>query len=176
MKGRSIVDFEGFFANSPVFRESLLPDNNPDDDDESSDDGYKSYMRRKRRLRRTMTDGSLTGLGSPITATSLSEDELLTCPPLVPIFSLAVRQWCLAFIDDLGEIRWNPDTFDQLQVDIEIKEAIQGLVRGYSTHATVFDDFIAGKGRGLVFLLHGPPGCGKTMTAGESVPIPGYQC
>lgn len=31
-----------------------------------------------------------------------------------------------------------------------------------------FDDFIAGKGQGLVACLHGPPGSGKTMTA-ESV-------
>ncbi|KAL9625862.1 MAG: hypothetical protein Q9160_000182 [Pyrenula sp. 1 TL-2023] len=31
-----------------------------------------------------------------------------------------------------------------------------------------FDDIIKGKGKGLVFLLHGPPGLGKTLTA-ESV-------
>ena len=166
MKGRSIVDFEGFFAHSPVFRESLAPESNQDDDDDS-DDGFTSFMRRRRRLQRTFTDSSLSRLVLPVTTTSLSEAELLTCPPLVPIFSFAVRHWCFAFIDDLGEIEWNPDTFEQLQVDAEVKEAIQGLVRGYSTHATFFDDFIAGKGRGLVFLLHGPPGCGKTMTAGK---------
>ncbi len=28
-------------------------------------------------------------------------------------------------------------------------------------------DFIKGKGEGLIFLLHGPPGVGKTCTAGE---------
>ena len=29
-------------------------------------------------------------------------------------------------------------------------------------------DFIKGKGSGLIFLLHGRPGVGKTCTAGES--------
>lgn len=28
-------------------------------------------------------------------------------------------------------------------------------------------DFIQGKGSGLIFLLHGKPGVGKTVTAGE---------
>jgi DNA polymerase III delta prime subunit len=30
-----------------------------------------------------------------------------------------------------------------------------------------FDDMIKGKGKGMVFLLHGEPGVGKTLTAGE---------
>lgn len=30
------------------------------------------------------------------------------------------------------------------------------------------DDFIAGKGNGLIMLLHGGPGTGKTLTAGMS--------
>ena len=33
-----------------------------------------------------------------------------------------------------------------------------------SIEAKAFD-FIAGKGQGLVILLHGPPGVGKTLTA-----------
>ncbi|KAK4201840.1 hypothetical protein QBC40DRAFT_323006 [Triangularia verruculosa] len=41
-----------------------------------------------------------------------------------------------------------------------------------------FDDFIAGKGKGLIFLLHGKPGLGKTLTAesvAESTRRPLYQ-
>jgi hypothetical protein len=30
-----------------------------------------------------------------------------------------------------------------------------------------FDDWIRGKGKGIIFLLHGEPGVGKTYTAGE---------
>ena len=34
-----------------------------------------------------------------------------------------------------------------------------------------FDDLIQGKGKGLVLLLHGPPGVGKTYTAGPFDPF-----
>ncbi|KAM0418890.1 hypothetical protein ACHAPT_012155 [Fusarium lateritium] len=166
VRGRAIVDFEGFFEHSPTFRESLDFGNHNDDDDSSDDDSF--YGLRRRMLRRTYTATSITQLGESLTVTSLSEDELLTCPPLVPLYSFVSRQWCFVFIDDLSEIEWKPQIFEQLQIDEEMKDAIQGLVRGYSTHASLFDDFIEGKGRGLVFLLHGPPGCGKTMTA-ESI-------
>jgi DNA polymerase III delta prime subunit len=30
-------------------------------------------------------------------------------------------------------------------------------------------DFVKGKGQGLIFLLHGSPGVGKTCTAGEDL-------
>ena len=32
-----------------------------------------------------------------------------------------------------------------------------------------FDDLIPGKGGGVVILLHGPPGVGKTLTAGNNI-------
>jgi SpoVK/Ycf46/Vps4 family AAA+-type ATPase len=31
------------------------------------------------------------------------------------------------------------------------------------------EDLIAGKGNGLIMLLHGGPGTGKTLTAGKSI-------
>ncbi|RSL44966.1 hypothetical protein CEP54_014468 [Fusarium duplospermum] len=166
VRGRVIVDFEGFFEHSPTFRESLDFGTNQDDDDDNDDDSYRDY--RRRMLMRSYTATSITQLGASLTMSSLSEDELLTCPPLVPAYSFTSRQWCFVFIDELSPIEWKPQIFEQLQIDEDMKDALQGLVRGYSTHAVLFDDFIEGKGRGLVFLLHGPPGCGKTMTA-ESI-------
>ncbi|RSL74178.1 hypothetical protein CEP53_000481 [Fusarium sp. AF-6] len=165
VRGRVIVDFEGFFEHSPTFRESLDFGTNQDDDD-SDDDSYRDL--RRRMLMRSYTATSITQLGASLTMSSLSEDELLTCPPLVPAYSFTSRRWCFVFIDELSPIEWKPQIFEQLQIDEDMKDALQGLVRGYSTHAVLFDDFIEGKGRGLVFLLHGPPGCGKTMTA-ESI-------
>ncbi|KAK7418255.1 hypothetical protein QQX98_004039 [Neonectria punicea] len=169
VRGRAIVDFEGFFGQSPTFRERLDSGNRQVDDDSSDDSEFRmSYRRERLAFRRTYTDASISQLGTPLDADSLLEDDILTCPPLVPIYTFASRQWCLAFIDDLSEIEWNQHIFEQLQIDEKMKEAIQGLVLGYSTHATFFDDFVEGKGQGLVFLLHGPPGCGKTMSA-ESI-------
>ncbi|GKT47250.1 ATPase family AAA domain-containing protein 3 [Colletotrichum spaethianum] len=39
------------------------------------------------------------------------------------------------------------------------------MVKSYLNHSTGFQDLVAGKGDGLVVLLHGPPGVGKTLTA-----------
>lgn len=49
---------------------------------------------------------------------------------------------------------------------------IHALVQSHAKHDkenSDFDDIIAGKGLGLVFLLQGPPGLGKTLTAGRSL-------
>ena len=53
-----------------------------------------------------------------------------------------------------------------LQMDSEQKDVVRGVIESHHASSSTFDDFIPGKGRGLVFLLYGPPGCGKTMTAG----------
>ncbi|KAL6699996.1 P-loop containing nucleoside triphosphate hydrolase protein [Trichoderma pleuroticola] len=164
VKGRVMVDFEGFFSDSPVFRESISPYDSPVDF--NSDDDSISHP--GRMLRRMDTNMSIQRLDSFFDITSLSDEQLLTCPPLVPLYSFSVRQWCLAFIDDLYSIDWRSGILEELQIDEKIKAAIQGLVLGFSAHTSNFDDLVDGKGQGLVFLLHGPPGCGKTMTA-ESI-------
>ena len=45
------------------------------------------------------------------------------------------------------------------------KLLISSLVKQHTSQSTGFDDLVAGKGRGLVGLLCGNPGCGKTLTA-----------
>ena len=50
------------------------------------------------------------------------------------------------------------------------KELIQSLVESHSSgiqdeDAADFDDFVHGKGKGLVINLYGNPGVGKSMTA-----------
>jgi hypothetical protein len=43
------------------------------------------------------------------------------------------------------------------------------LVNGFNNrNEDVYDDIINGKGKGLIFLLHGTPGLGKTLTTGMS--------
>lgn len=71
-------------------------------------------------------------------------------------------------IDDLIPIQWNDKAFSQLVLPADQKELITALVESHTSGADSFDDFIKGKGRGLIGVLHGPPGVGKTLTA-ESV-------
>ena len=56
--------------------------------------------------------------------------------------------------------------FKRLVLEKAYKDIIQALVKSYIDKTSDFRDLIAGKGRGLVALLHGAPGTGKTLTAG----------
>lgn len=52
------------------------------------------------------------------------------------------------------------------------RDHLQSLCRKYTSKSTWSADFIEGKGEGSIVLLHGPPGVGKTYTAGLSPPSP----
>jgi SpoVK/Ycf46/Vps4 family AAA+-type ATPase len=70
-------------------------------------------------------------------------------------------------IEDIEEVDWNVGAFQRLVLDGTKKELIEALI---SEHLSTSDstDIIEGKGNGLVMLLHGGPGTGKTLTA-ESI-------
>ena len=46
------------------------------------------------------------------------------------------------------------------------KETLLALAKFHVDDKSTYDDFIIGKGRGMIGLLHGEPGLGKTLTAG----------
>jgi ATP-dependent Lon protease len=71
-------------------------------------------------------------------------------------------------VDRLSEIQWQADAFDNLVLPKEQKDLIKALVEtneGSNRTQNSFDDFIRGKGRGLIINLFGPPGVGKTLSA-----------
>ena len=49
----------------------------------------------------------------------------------------------------------------------ESKDLVRALVASHTARKERddFDDIVKGKGKGLIFVLHGPPGVGKTLTA-----------
>lgn len=85
----------------------------------------------------------------------------------MPGLALSNKRWCYFEIDNIKEIQYNSDAFDTLVLPHEQKETILSLVRVHSDKRLVFDDIIKGKGKGMIFLLHGAPGVGKTLTAGR---------
>lgn len=103
------------------------------------------------------------------TGRTLSEEDLLTLPATIPAYSLTIKAWGLVDVDNVRSIEWKDDIYDMLQMEAEQKEMVRGIIESHHASSSSFDDFIPGKGRGLVFLLHGPPGCGKTLTAGMSI-------
>lgn len=83
----------------------------------------------------------------------------------------------LFFIEQLGEIVWNSNAFDTLVLPMDTKDMLRGFVESQVQSQSTFDDVIEGKGKGIVMLLSGPPGVGKTLTAesvAESMRIPLY--
>lgn len=63
------------------------------------------------------------------------------------------------------QIEWNVEVFANLVLPPEKKNLLQSLVESHHAELNAFDDFIKGKGRGLVVNLFGPPGVGKTLSA-----------
>jgi SpoVK/Ycf46/Vps4 family AAA+-type ATPase len=96
----------------------------------------------------------------------MSDDDLITLPATIPAYSLSYKRWGLVDVDTIDKIQWKDGIYDMLQMESEQKEMVRGIIESHHASSSSFDDFIPGKGRGLVFLLHGPPGCGKTLTAG----------
>lgn len=62
-------------------------------------------------------------------------------------------------------MEWSNEPFERLVLGKQKKDLIRSLVTQHTSQPTNFDDIVAGKGRGLIGLLCGPPGCGKTLTA-----------
>lgn len=95
----------------------------------------------------------------------LTEEQCLIATSTVRGFSFEQKLWLDFFIDQLSPVDWDPTCFDQLVLPDIQKNLIRALVTEHTQHKDTFDDIVKGKGRGLIFLLHGPPGSGKTLTA-----------
>lgn len=70
-------------------------------------------------------------------------------------------------VDQIKDVTWNKKSFEHLVVDNVTKELVQALVVNHIADEQG-TDIIERKGKGLIILLHGGPGTGKTFTA-ESV-------
>jgi len=98
---------------------------------------------------------------------ALSGDELLICDNVIPGFSLSAKRWCFFELDYIQEFEYNTRAFESLVLAEEQKSMTHSLVKIHADERPQFDDHIQGKGKGMIFLLHGEPGVGKTLTAGK---------
>ncbi|EOO02738.1 putative aaa family protein [Phaeoacremonium minimum UCRPA7] len=107
----------------------------------------------------------------------LSDEDLALLPSRLFVYALRERKFVNADIKCLKPIKPLERPFDNLKIEEKHKEMIQSIVfehfekkklqkKAADTNRELSDqDFIRGKGKGLVILLHGAPGVGKTATA-----------
>ncbi len=58
-------------------------------------------------------------------------------------------------VDNVQDIRWNLEAFERLDIPENKKVIVQNLIESHTQKAATFDDFVPGKGLGLIFALHG---------------------
>ena len=105
------------------------------------------------------------------------DGAFLLMPPDIHGFYLNEKKWIKLFVDCIQPVSWNTKAFERLVLPPRTKDLVRALVTVRTSHRGVKQglgiagkrtDITSGKGNGLIMLLHGGPGTGKTLTA-ESV-------
>ncbi|GJE84502.1 ATPase family AAA domain-containing protein [Phanerochaete sordida] len=94
----------------------------------------------------------------------LTDEELMLTTPVLYGFSLIDKLWLRFNVAKVSEIAWNDEAFENLVLPGGRKMLLRALVEAHRSDMG-FDDFVKGKGHGLVVNLFGPPGVGKTLSA-----------
>lgn len=95
------------------------------------------------------------------TKDQLSYENLWMLSPVIYGFSFGNKDWCRMLVEDIEEIEFSESAFN----DLIIPQGNKDLFVACMTHDMPSLDDIEDKGAGKIFLLYGPPGVGKTMTA-----------
>ncbi|RGP78043.1 hypothetical protein FLONG3_3878 [Fusarium longipes] len=113
----------------------------------------------------------------PNSRMALTEEQLMMTSPIVRGYALKNKRWMEFFIDDVTDVKFNDKAFDSLVLPQDQKELILAFAQSQVKFKDVFDDIISGKGKGIIMLLSGGPGIGKTLTAesvAEEMKVPLY--
>jgi SpoVK/Ycf46/Vps4 family AAA+-type ATPase len=95
----------------------------------------------------------------------LTRDQLILCNSHVRGYSLKIKEWVEFSVNLVKPITWNDNAFPNLVLQTGWKDLILSFVESHIESKWAFDDFIEGKGQGVIMLLVGSPGIGKTLTA-----------
>ncbi|KAI4629136.1 uncharacterized protein J4E87_003397 [Alternaria ethzedia] len=117
----------------------------------------------------------------PTSKSGLSSEELKKDEPPGGAFTLMLpatmkgygfhnKKWNTLLVEHIQDIKWNSGVFDKrLVLEEGKKDLVKALVTVHIEKSSdIKTDFMDGKGEGLIMLLHGGPGTGKTLTA-ESI-------
>lgn len=145
-------------------------------------DGIEMRQRRENLmtdhfLRERARGSTRTPRHAQMAKTSVREEDLILLPKRMFAYVLRERRFVAIDINCLVPVRREVGVFENLRILKDYKDIVRGLVASHFEKKTIerkyvdrgtegpSQDLIQGKGRGLVVLLHGVPGVGKTATA-----------
>ncbi|KAI8297576.1 ATP-dependent zinc metalloprotease FtsH [Colletotrichum sp. SAR11_240] len=166
--GRIIIDGASFlqydtFDSAPRLKRLADPKA-----EEKTLDALKGLMKSPHHQRRRQDiDSERADLANEVEK-KLTANQRRLASSMVRGFDLSSKKWGLFFIDSVTEVEWNESAFNQLVLPHDYEMIVRAFVEAQMSPVSGFDDLIRGKGQGIIMLLSGEPGVGKTLTA-ESV-------
>jgi ATPase family associated with various cellular activities (AAA) len=109
--------------------------------------------------------GTITTHAQPKDIKVVPEDELMLCSPTVFGYAFTEKAWAQMTVDGISPIVWDTEAYEKLVLPEDTKKLVKSLVQACRTETKLIKDIISTKGSGVVFVLHGEPGTGKTLTA-----------
>jgi AAA+ superfamily predicted ATPase len=92
-------------------------------------------------------------------------DDEVICAPTVYGFVLREKVFGYFPVENLSPINWDSSAFDKVVMRKETKQLIRRIIEGFFKQSAPSSiNIISKRGNGMVIILHGEPGTGKTLT------------
>jgi len=186
VKGRIVIDTYGWNRFNPTHSIFVAPLNQKEPAHQANqtgepygegDDDVEEYEEYEEDDSGMPIDGAFADEEDAAKHLPLTLEQKLICSPLLRGYSLKNKLWLNFFVGCVKDIEWQSDAFDRLVLPKNQKELILGFTESQRKFRDTFDDVIEGKGKGMIILLCGPPGVGKTLTSesvAEEMKVPLY--
>ena len=104
-----------------------------------------------------------------VKAEVFDDEKACLCPPVIRCVNVQTQKGYIVTVGDLKQVEWKSTAIEKLVLDAERKRMLLRLIRYHLSNKQKDEgDLISHKGNGLIVVLHGPPGNGKSFAA-ESI-------